>query len=176
MRIPLSTPATIWLTSPPSPVPPGHVSGILKAFADTPKVYRYTGPHRFYRAAGRTAKGDLASPYGGWWADEKVLIGIAANLEKFEGWLTAGEINAAWPAQYRALTALCTDWNDMSETFCLDLPAGEQVEAMAGVTREQPRESTLDPSLSTSPMLRGGAEQVFMKVKNPLWVSKKSIF
>jgi hypothetical protein len=39
-----------------------------------------------------------------------------------------------------------------------------------GITKEQPQRSTMDASRRTTPMLAGGAEQIFTKVKNPLWV------
>jgi hypothetical protein len=148
-------------------------------------VYRYTGPHRFYRAVGRDARGRQANAYGGaWWADENVLIAIAGRLER-AAWLDAAERRRAWPVQYRVLTALCEDWNDMSEMFVLALPAGEVVEALAGPAAAQPEFSASDARHDPNRILAGGdprltrrkgysaagpIEQVFFTVKNPLWI------
>jgi hypothetical protein len=168
MRAPVSVTAAPWLSAPPNPVTnPGQV---LAGFSATPRVFRYRGPHRFYRAAGKDAKGRMASAYGGWWVDETVLMQIYGRLDQYKGWLDDRVLKSAMPAQYRALTALCEDWNDMREVFVLELPGTDEVEAIAGPTKPQPQRSSLNPALPTTPMLRGGAEQIFMKVKNPLWV------
>lgn len=152
---------------------------ILSCYSGVVNVHRYTGPHRFYRAAGNTAAGRLARAYGGeWWADESVLIDIAQKLERAKYWTSATERQRAWPAQYRALTALCGDWNDMSEMFKLELPPGEQIEGLAGPAKEQPEFSATDPHArhNANRVLVGGAEQVFFKVKNPLWVHKVNLW
>jgi hypothetical protein len=140
---------------------------------------RYVGPHRFYRAAGKDANGELASAYSGrWWADENVLIQIANRLATAENWMTSGESKRAWPAQYRVLMALSRDWNDMSEIFQLELPAGAVLEGLAGIAREQPEFSVKDPlgRHRSNRFLTGGAEQVYFKVKNPFWVRRVNLW
>ena len=114
----------------------------------------------------------LADAYSGkWWVDESVLVQIAGRLER-AGWLTDTERRQAWPAQYRALTALCDDWNDMSEMFALELPLDEHIEGLVGVVKDQPQFSPKDPQRRSDArrILPGGAEQVFFKVKDPTWV------
>ena len=152
---------------------------ILACYTGAVQVYTYTGPHNFYRAAGLNASGRLGRAYGGeWWADESVLIEIAQKLQRAEYWMTQSERQKAWPAQYRALTALCEDWNDMSEMFKLELPAGESIEGLAGPAKEQPEFSATAPHGLHNPnrILIGGAEQVFFKVKNPLWIQKVQLW
>jgi hypothetical protein len=156
-----------------------NMNNILACYSGITRVYLYSGPHRFYRAAGKTAKGDLARAYGGeWWADESVLLEIARKLESAQHWMTNSERERAWPAQYRALTALSRDWNDMSEMFMLELPVGEKIEGLAGLAKEQPEFSVYDPMKRHDPnrVFVGNAEQIFFKVKNPLWIHKVNLW
>ncbi len=94
----------------------------------------------------------------------------------FENWLPEELLRRALPAQYRGATALCEDWNDMREMFKLVLPPQEEITGLVGVAAAQPQKSTLDPKSRKTPMLQGGAEQVFFKKTrtlnsiNPLWV------
>lgn len=173
MRRLSSTTVNIFLSGLP------NAGQIRAAYIGPLQVYSYSGPHRFYRAAGLNAVGRQARAYGGeWWADEGVLIEIARRLERSKYWVTHAERQKAWPAQYRALTALCEDWNNMDEIFALELPAGDQLEGLAGTAREQPEFSIYDPRGRHHPdrILVGGAEQVFFKVKNPLWIHKVNLW
>lgn len=150
-------------------------SQILSSYSGIVQVYKYKGPHYFYRAAGVNAAGRLGRAYGGeWWADESALMEIAQNLERAKYWMTKSERERAWPAQYRALTALCEDWNDMNEMFKLALPPGEEIEGLVGPAKEQPEYSVYDPMGRHNPnrILVGGAEQVFFKMKTPLWIQR----
>jgi hypothetical protein len=152
---------------------------VLACYSGPVQVYQYKGPHRFYRAAGLNASGRMARAYGGeWWADESALIEIAQKLERAKYWMTRPEKERAWPAQYRALTALSVDWNDMSEMFVLELPVGEEIEGLVGAAKEQPEFSIGDPHGRHNPnrILVGQAEQVFFKVKNPLWIYKVNLW
>lgn len=176
MREELSVLPTTWLTS--APIPITNAASILSAFKPgTAQVVRFMGPHRLYRAAGwDQTKGSMASAYGSWWADEKVLVAIGAKLSMFENWLPKELLKRAWPAQYRGASALCEDWNDMREMFRLELPQGEALEGLVGLAAPQPLKSTLNPNSKKTPMLQGGGEQVFFKRTptlnsvNPLWV------
>lgn len=176
MRQDLSTTPTAWLSGAPIPIP--HSSSILSTFLPgTAKVVRFRGPHRFYRAAGWDAKkGGMASAYGSWWADEAVLARIGGTLHQFENWLPQSLLNKAWPAQYRGLSALCEDWNDMREMFKLELPAGDEITGLVGPAAPQPRKSSMNPNSTTTPMFKGSGEQVYFKSThgvnslNPLWV------
>ena len=167
MRTNSSTTVTSFLTG------IANTAEVLAGYSGSPRVFTYTGPHKFYRAAGRTVSGSLARAYGGqWWADESTLIKIAAKLQTSSYWMTVPEQKRAWPAQYRALTALCGDWNDMSEMLVLELPTGDSIEGLTGPAKEQPEFSAKDPHGRHNPnrILSGGAEQIFFKVKNPLWI------
>jgi len=174
MREALNISSAGWLTS--APIPISHYSSILSAFIPgTAKVVRFTGPHRFYRAAGwDSTKGGMASRYGSSWADEEILVQIGSKIEMFEGWLPEKFLQKAWPAQYRGMTSLCEDWNDMRKIYRLELSAGEVIVGLVGST--QPQKSTMDAKARSTPMFQGGGEQVFFKRTrtlnsiNPLWI------
>jgi len=143
----------------------------------TVKVVCFTGPHTLYRAGGwDSIKGQLASAYGSWWADAVVLANIGRQLDKFENWLPTALIRQAWPAQYRGVAALCEDWNYMREMFRLELPVKDEIFGLVGLAAPQPQLSKMNPKARTTPMFKGGGEQVYFKKTftlnsvNPLWV------
>ena len=74
------------------------------------------------------------------------------------------------PTRFRSLTAICEDWNDFSEFHQMEIPEGEVFEALAGPIRTQPLQSKLDPNYRKTPMLQGGFDQIFLKVRNPFWI------
>ena len=146
-------------------------------------VMRYKGPHTFYRVAGwDETKSKMADPYGCWWIDEAVLGAIyskIARLDMYEGWIPPDLLNRikSLPMHYRALTAVCTDWNDFREQVALKLPHGEEIIGLSGGIAPQPLRGSMDRNSSKTPWLPGGLEQVFFKRANaienninPLWV------
>jgi len=171
-----TNPAT-WLASPPNPFPPANVAQVLATFSGLPSVYVYHGPGLLIRATGSDAYGKPAAAYGGgYWAEGSILSQVDANLDRFVGWLTAKTIAESKRLQFRALTALCEDWNDLSEFHQMEVPEGEVFEALAGPVKSQPLQSKLDAKASTTPMLRGGFDQVFLKVRNPFWITQTMPF
>jgi hypothetical protein len=147
------------------------------------KVVKFKGPHTLYRAAGwDSTRGEMASAYGGWWADEMELVKISQKLNKFENWLPEELLRKALPTQYRGATALCEDWNDMREMFKLQLPSSDEITGLVGIASAQPQKSTLNVRSRKTPMLQGGAEQVFFKKTqtlnsiNPLWVYSERLW
>lgn len=163
-----------WLMNPPCPINPDRV---LVNFRPPVAVYKFKGPERFLRAAGYSkSRGGMANPWGEWWTPEEVLVRIMERLDQFEGWLHADELRRAVPAMYRAAAAICRDWNDLTEIWELSIPDGEELFGLVGQAREQPEYSHLDPGARTTPMLVGGGEQVFIKVKNPFWVRQVFVF
>ena len=171
-----TNPAT-WLASPPNSFPPAHVAQVLATFSSLPSVYVYHGPGLLICATGSDATSRRAAAYGGgYWVEGSILGQIDANLDRFVGWMTAKTIAEAKQLQFRGLTGLCEDWNDLSEFHQMDVPEGEVFEALAGPIKSQPLQSKLDSRASTTPMLRGGFDQVFLKVRNPFWITQKMPF
>jgi hypothetical protein len=159
------------------PIPVTNPQQVLSTFQNgVAEVVRFSGPHRLYRAAGWDANSAQVSAYGSWWVDESVLVAIGNRLTQFERWLPEDLLRRAWPAHYRGAAALCEDWNDMRGMFALDLPPGADLTGLVGIAAPQPQRSTMNPSSRTTPMLAGGAEQVYFKRTqtlnsiNPLWV------
>lgn len=176
MREQLSISPAAWLSG--SPIPISNPASVMSAFKPgTMKIVRFMGPHTLYRAAGwDSSRGEMASAYGSWWADEMELVKISQKISMFENWLPEKLLRRALPAQYRGATALCEDWNDMREMFKLVLPSRHEITGLVGMAAAQPQKSTLDPHARKTPMLHGDAEQVFFKKTrtlnsiNPLWV------
>jgi hypothetical protein len=124
----------------------------------------------------------MADPYGPWWVDETALSSIyskIARLDMFEGWMPP-EILArikSLPMHYRALAAICENWNDFREQVMLELPSQEELIGLCGPTAPQPLRDSMDRASRHTPWLPGGVEQVFFKRAtrtekniNPLWV------
>ena len=176
MREQLSIAPATWLAG--DPIPINNSASVLSTFRPgTAMVVRFRGPHRFYRAAGwDSTRGSMASAYGSWWADELVLAEIGKKIDMFESWLPGHLLNKAWPAQYRGVTALCDDWNDMREMFKMDLPSNQEITGLVGIAASQPQKSNLNSKAKKTPILKGGGEQVYFKRThtlnsvNPLWV------
>ena len=167
-----------WLAAGPIPIP--DVAGVLATFRPgTARVVCFSGPHTLCRAAGwglKKGKPEQVTAYGSWWADAAVLADIGQRLAMFDGWLPDAMLQRAHTVQYRGAVALCEDWNDMGEMFRMELPVGQEIEGLVGISAPQPQYSGLDPKLGNTPILQGGAEQVFFKRTpelnsiNPLWV------
>jgi hypothetical protein len=174
--------AAAWLGSGSNGIhDPKIVSEILASFEGTPPVSTLTGPEILIRAVGLDESGRLANPYRGYWVRQSSLITIYGNLGQFEGWLTDQELSAAAEWRYRAFTAVCLNWNDFSEFAELELPSGASISCLVGRVAPQPLHSRMSVQAPTTPILRGGAEQIFFRGgdANPLWVrlrSKSDIF
>jgi hypothetical protein len=184
MRTSLAQPATEWLKNAPNPVTdPASVFACFNQ-APPPQVIEFKGPHSFYRVAGRDeGRQRMADPYGCWWIDETALAQIAtqiSRLDQFEGWMSPEQLRLvqSMPLHYRALTAICEDWNDFREQVVMRLPPGETIVGLTGSTAPQPVRSTLDRQSRQTLWLPGGLEQVYFKRGNrggtaginPLWV------
>lgn len=160
-----------WLSSGPNPLSAHMVSGVLASFSNPPVVYRFTGPARLLRATGKNASGAQAAAYsGGYWVDERVIARIDAGLSQYAGWLSNKFLAESARAKYRAGTAICEDWNDLSEFHRMVVPDGEIFDGLAGPVKQQPQRSAMNLHSRHTPMLMGGFEQIFLKVRNPFWI------
>ena len=175
--------AVTWLRS--SPLPMAAPQNIVSAFSGgtIKKVVKFKGPHTFYRVAGwDETKSRMADPYGCWWIDEKALQTIytkISRLDMFEGWMPPDLLKRvrSLPMHYRALAAICTNWNDFREQVELRLPVNEELIGLCGMVAPQPVKSSMNPQSGKTPILPGGLEQVFFKRGNakerninPFWV------
>ena len=175
-RTKLSTNPADWLKAAPNPHSPADVAQVLASFASPPTLYSFTGPAEFIRGTGKDAKGRQARAYGGgYWVNAEVISKIDAGLAHFIGWISAKQLQQMKQGRYRAGSAVCDDWNDFAEFHKMVVPGGETIEGLAGPIKEQPLNSgmALGP---TTPMLKGGFEQVYFRVKNPLWIFETKLF
>jgi len=172
-----------WLRG--TPIAVAAAQDVLRGFDRTKPmaVMRFKGPHEFYRTAGwDETKGKMADPYGCWWIDETALTAMYSKigrLDMFEGWMTPDVLARikSLPLHYRALAAICEDWNDFREQLKLILPQGEELTGLCGTVAPQPLKSTMSRTFSKTAWLPGGSEQLFFKRGtaserniNPLWV------
>jgi len=178
-----------WLRTAPIPVTsPEHV---LSGFDRSREiaVTRFRGPHSFYRMAGfDETRGAMTTPYGSWWVDESALASIYARINRydiFEGWVPAAHLAQmkSLPVHYRALAAICEDWNDFREQVKLTIPAGEELTGLTGTVAPQPVRSSMDRASRKTPWLPGMLEQVYFKRGtateasiNPFWVHWVKLF
>ena len=183
MRTVLQIDPVTWLRS--SPIQISSPQKILPAFKGgaLKRVIKFKGPHTFYRVAGwDETKKRMADPYGCWWIDETALQAIytkIARLDIYKGWMPPDMLRRiqSLPMHYRALTAVCTDWNDFREQIELKLPANEELIGLCGMVAPQPVKSSMNSQSRKTPILPGGFEQVFFKRGNakekninPFWV------
>jgi len=136
-------------------------------------VVRFSGPHKFYRMAGWSGKDQkMSDPYGCWWVDEAALTAVYSKIERldmYEGWIPTEILSQikSLPLHYRALTAVCKNWNDFREQVMLELPVNEELVGLWGSIAPQP---LIDPkphvrlrALRKMPWLPGGVDQVYFK-------------
>ncbi len=162
-----------WLQSGPNGITDASFRAeILASFASPPVVTRLRGPETLIRAVGRNDAGRLANPYRGYWVRESSLARIYGRLGQFEGWLSQQELSSMAEWRYRAFTAVCLNWNDFAVFAELRLPADDSIQCLVGPVAPQPLKSSLSMGAATTPVLRGGAEQIFFRGgdTNPLYV------
>ncbi len=141
-----------------------------------PQPVTFAGPKRFLRGAGwdpykHGGRGGLADAYGGaWWFDESVLLRIEAELSRIP--LPESLRKTAVTGRLRAALAVCMDWNDFSEIWALEIPAGARLTGLVSGVKDQPVYSDRDPRHDPAVRLAGGAQQVFFLVKDPTRVRR----
>lgn len=123
------------------------------------------GPMRLVRAAGADN-----NPYGTWWFDEAALLGLQERFGRVP--MGSAQRREATLGHLRAGLAVSIDWNTFSELWLMQIPHGEALPALAGPTREQPVFSPQHPLHNRAYLLRGGAHQYWIPVKNPFWVTR----
>lgn len=178
----LNSAAAEWLASGPNGIQnEAFIAEILASFAGLPRLAVLTGPETLLRAVGQNESGKLANPYAGYWVRDSILAPIYRRLGQFDGWLQQQDLSAMAEWRYRALTAVCINWNNFSEFAELRLPAGETVPCLIGPVAPQPLHQSMDRALATTPVMRGGAEQIFFRGgdASPFWIrirSKSDLF
>jgi len=140
--------------------------GVLNTFVDgKAKSIRVVGPQRFLRAAGVDN-----NPYGRWWFKACLLLGLQEQFDRIP--LPIGHRREAILGQIRASSAASIDWNTFSEFWFMEIPPGQSLDALIGIAKEQPVFSKLHKLHNPKLVLRGGIEQYYFPIINPLWVSR----
>jgi hypothetical protein len=151
-----------------------RASTIRSGFVGLPQPAMVTGPRRLLRGTGKTPDGPQQgkqNPFGNWWFEEELLVRIANRLKP---WPMPADVKATLTHQrLRDALAVAVDWNPMVELWCLDIPAGETLSGLTGLTSPQPVVSgSSDPRHDPLWILRGGHIQFYFPVVNPFWVKQ----
>lgn len=136
----------------------------LAGFVGVPEARRFAGPRKFVRGVGPN---NLA--FGGpWWFDEAFFVGQQQRLSSFP--FSRDQLRALVHQRVREGLAISVDWNPLAEMWMLEIPAGESLTGLWGVTKQQPVYSVKHPQHDPTHILRGGVLQAYFPVRNPLWV------
>lgn len=144
---------------------------ILQSFEepDSLKVYLFGAPHLFLRAHGRSSRNAIFLP--NYWADGSVCGGAWNRANQFEGWLKDEEIARIAKDQFRDLTAISHNWNELkSGSFWrIALQGSETVEGIQGPVASQPAWSAnpVKGETASKSTLAGGGVQVFLNPRTP---------
>lgn len=146
---------------------------IRSGFVGLPQPATVAGPKRLLRGTGKTPAGPQQgeeNPFGNWWFEEKLLIEIANRLKP---WPMPADIKATLTQQrLREAMAVALNWNPMVELWCLDVPPGQTLSGLTGLTSPQPVIGKGAPGHDPTWTLRGGHTQFYFPVVNPFWVKK----
>jgi hypothetical protein len=168
---------TDWLENSPGGLDHERVSAILASFSGIPTLTSISGPEILLRAVGWIEKDGLpkhsrARAFSGYWVRQSMLLPLYGNLSQFEGWLTNQEQSSSAEWRYRALTAICLNWNDFDEFAEMHVPVGETIPCLIGPVAPQPLRDNMSIDSPRTPVLRGGAEQIYFRSgdASPFWV------
>jgi hypothetical protein len=149
------------------------VAEIRGGFVGLPQPVTVTGPKRLLRGTDKTPAGSqqgARNPFGNWWFEEELLVRIAGRLKP---WPMPAEAKAALTHQrLRDALAVALNWNPLAELWCLDVPAGQTLSGLTGLTSPQPAIGRGAPGHDPTWMLRGGHTQFYFPVVNPFWIKK----
>jgi hypothetical protein len=125
----------------------------------------FTGPKVFLRVVGanRVYTGE-------WWFDPDVLQHLERSFSRI--YFVSSDRARAIRDLLREFLALSTEWNQISEVWALELPAGEQLRGFSSIVAPQRLFANVPLSAKGNRMLVGGARQIFFVVKNPFWIKR----
>lgn len=158
----------------PSAAAQKWASQITRGFTSTPTPVPAKGFARLLRGVGPTPPGQQQAKenaFGNWWFEEQLLLKLENRLKV---WPIPEHIRKnIVQRRLREGLAVSLDWNPLSELWCLEIPGGEQLTGLYGLTSPQPVISDAnDPNYDPTWVLRGGEKQYFFPVVNPFWVHK----
>ncbi len=142
------------------------VAGIRSGLRGVPVEETFFGPKLFLRVVGRAPQGAYS---GQWWFDAAILDGLERAYSRI--YFQAADRKAVIRDMLREILAISKEWNEISEVWALDVPAGNSIVGYTGFGTPQQLFSNLPLSAKGNRMLVGRAKQIFFVVKNPLWVT-----
>ncbi len=125
-----------------------------------------TGPALLLRVVGPRNR----SYSGEWWFDASLLNTIESAHSRL--YFNTADKKRALQDMLREVLAVSYEWNPMTEIWALALPVGQSLAAYTGPGNPQKLFADLPLSEQGNRMLIGKARQIYVPVKNPLWVMK----
>jgi hypothetical protein len=124
----------------------------------------FLGPRLFLRVVSPTSR-----VYSGeWWFDAKIFDSLDSAYSRI--YFSSQEKKPVLRDMLREILAISTEWNEISEIWALELPAGQTLRGYSGSGNPQKLFANLPLSSEGNRLLVGKARQVYFPVKNPLWV------
>lgn len=128
----------------------------------------FRGPHLFLRVTGGPE--DNFAYAGAWWFDPDIFRRLEKSYSRI--YFDSRDRRRAIRDMLRELLAVSVEYNPITEVWALELPVGERLIGYVAPGTPQKLFDKLPLSAEGNRMLVGRAEQVFLPVKNPLWVRK----
>ena len=126
----------------------------------------YAGPKLFLRVAGPRNR-----VYSGeWWFDGSLLDDVEGAFSRI--YFTAADKKRAIRDILREVLAISREWNEITEVWALELPAGQVLRGYWGPGTPQQLFANVPLSAKGNRMLVGKARQIYFVTKNPLWVQQ----
>jgi hypothetical protein len=148
---------------------PAKINEVLGSFVPGAalKVWVYRADHLFLRFHGPKSPKPIYKP--NYWVDGSVLANALERAGQFEGFLSDAEISRAAKSYYRELTAICRNWNPLTDTelWKVQLRGGETLEGLEGPIAAQPTFAATPTEPATASIFRGGGIQVYLNPKTP---------
>ena len=142
------------------------VAEVKSGLGNVARAETFTGPRLLLRVVGPANR----AYSGEWWFDASLLDTLEKAYSRL--YFHSADRKAVLRDMLRELLAVTTEWNSMTEVWALELPAGESLKAVVGKGARQKLFGGLPLTDRANRMLVGQAEQIFVVVKNPLWVRK----
>lgn len=148
---------------------PNKINEVIKSFqaGSTLRVCVYRAKHLFLRFHGAKARTWIFEP--NYWVDGTALASAFERASQFSRLLTDSEISKIAKRNYREITAICHNWNDLAdnELWKIDLRGNEVVEGLEGPIAPQPAFAATRTDSASSSLLPGGAMQVYLNPRTP---------
>ena len=129
-----------------------------------PQEENYVGPKLFLRVVGPANR----AYSGEWWFDADLHSNLEAAYSRI--YFQAADRKAAIRDMLRELLAVSKEWNQITEVWALELPPAERLVGFSAPGTPAKLFASVPLTQQGNRLLVGKARQIFLPMKNPLWV------